>query len=80
MIAEGENRNMVRKLLISNQNGPKNYQIEEQDMADQIFGVPGPGGGAKRPNMTILGFLENHILCGIVAAKLCPNGLRCTSF
>ena len=47
MFAEGENRNMVRKLFISNQSGPKHYQIEEQDMAVQIFGVPGPGGAQK---------------------------------
>ena len=47
MFAEGENRKMARKWFRTHQKSPKNYQIVEQDMADPIFGVPGPGGAQK---------------------------------
>ena len=48
MFAEGQNRKMVRKWLHIGPKMLKIYRIVEQDMADQIFGVPGPGGGPKK--------------------------------
>ena len=47
MFAEGEHRKMVRKRFNSSQKRSQDYQIEEQDMAEQIFGVPGPGEAQK---------------------------------
>ena len=60
-VCGGENRKMVRKWLRTHQKSLKNYRIVEQVMADPIFGVPGPGGGPKRPKMAIFGFPENPI-------------------
>ena len=40
MSAEGENRKLVRECLNSYQKRPESFQIEQQDMAGQIFGVP----------------------------------------
>ena len=58
MFAEGQNRKMVRKWLHIGPKMPKIYRIVEQDTADPIFGVPGPGGAEKGRKWPIWGSRE----------------------
>ena len=44
MFVGGENQKMVRKCFRTHQQIPKKFGAVEKDMADQIFGVPKPGG------------------------------------